>query len=382
MDYEGNFINLRRPLGLIVLSIAITLATASSSSEAAGTASNGPGNVNILAASNVSSANLSQTQRSPLCSTSVGSANDGPEAINELAGMVATLFWNNEDLLKRSVDDWNTPTCVFEDGRPKMSVFQDGLNYAFKNQSDWSKSKARLEYLKNKFPNEAFVALAESRYWCQYAWNARGSGFASSVTPEGWKLFRERLERAEATLINTKTYSSQIPDWYVEMIIVQSALDRPEEERDKTFIEGTQKFKTFYPIYFTMLNYLSPKWGGSWETVDNLVTWTVEHTQTIEGNSMYARLYWAASGGLPQGDQLFKNTRAKWKLMKKGFEDLMRRHPKSNWNLNNFAKFACQAGDKSTFLSLRKQIGANVINAAWSGDTTLDLCEAKYGFEQ
>ena len=68
--------------------------------------------------------------------------------------------------------------------------------------------------------------------------------------------------------------------------------------------------------------------------------------------------------------------------MKVGFEDLMARHPKSNWNLNNFAKFACEAGDKKTFLALRRQIGKNVMGAAWQGSPNLDLCNEKFGYAE
>ncbi len=321
-----------------------------------------------------------QIQASQHCQVFPSNPNDGPEALNMFTAQVADFFWRSEDFLKREVNDWNIPTCVFDDGRPRLSALLDGYDQAFRNESDWSKSLARVDYLKKKFPNQAFVALAEVKYWIEYAWNARGGGYASSVSKDGWKLFRERLERAERILIDTKSYSADLPNWYSEMIIVQSALDRPEDERDQVFLEGVKRFPTFYPIYFTMLNYLSPKWGGTWRTVDNLVKWSVEHTKAEESNSMYARIYWAAAGD-PKVN-LFKDTFATWSKMKHGFENLMVRHPKSKWNLNNFAKFACMAGDKQTFLKLRSQIGKDVIDAAWPDNTSLDLCETKFGYAE
>jgi Domain of Unknown Function with PDB structure (DUF3857) len=308
--------------------------------------------------------------------------NDGPDAIEAVKAKVGVYFWHNEIWLEGIANEWSNPECVFDDGRPMLGALKDGYGKVFKNQPDWSESLSRLEYLKKKFPDAAFVALAEAVYWSDYAWNARGDGFASSVTPDGWKLFSERLEKAEKVLNDTKSYSSQMPGWYDEMILVQSALDRPADDRDKTFLEGAKKYKTYYPTYFTMLNFLSPKWGGTWETVDNLVKWSVDNTKEIDGNSMYARLYWSAAGGLPAGTSLFKDTRASWPKMKQGFEDLMARHPRSRWNLNNFAKFACMANDKSTFLALRSQIGKDVIDAAWPRNTSLDLCETKFGYSQ
>ncbi len=317
-----------------------------------------------------------------LCMAKPGAANDGLAADDQLTASVSSYFWDMEDMLERSVSAWNTPACVFDDGRPKLSVLEWGYSNIFENQPDWSKSLDRIEYLKKKFPNKPFVALAEAAYWIAYAWDARGNGYASSVTKEGWKLSRERLEKAEKILNDTKSYSAGIPSWYVEMIQVQSALGRPEEDRDRTFIEGAKRFKTFYPTYIAMSTFLSPKWGGSWETVDNLIKWSVDNTKEIDGNSMYARLYWVTSAQMREGETLFKSTRASWPKMKNGFEDLMARHPKSNWNLNHFAKFACVAGDKKTFLSLRRKIGKHVMDAAWQGNPNLDLCDTKFAYAE
>lgn len=314
------------------------------------------------------------------CQILPGNPNDGPEAVDTFTSLVANFFWNSDDVLKRELNDWNIPPCVFDDGRPRLGVLLDGFDQAFNMENDWSKSLARVEVLKKKFPEEAFVALVEAKYWIDYAWNARGGGYASSITDDGRKLFKERLEKAEKILLDTKSFSAQFPAWYSEMIIVQSALDRSEDERDKVFLEGVKRYPTYYPIYFTMQNYLLPKWGGSWRAVDNLVKWSVEHTKVLDGNTMYARIYWSVSGD-PQVN-LFKDTFVSWPKMKRGFEDMMARYPKSKWNLNNFAKFACMAGDKQTFLNLRTKINKDVLERAWPENTSLDFCEMKFGYEQ
>lgn len=314
------------------------------------------------------------------CQVLPGNPNDGPDAMAAFSVEISNFFWSSDHFLMREINDWNTPTCVFDDGRPRVAVIRDGYDQAFGRESDWSKSLARVEYLKKKYPNEAFAAMAEVRYWSAYAWNARGGGYASSVSDDGWKLFRERLEKSEMVLLDTKPYAAQLPGWYDEMINVQSSLGRPEEERDQVFLEGVKRYPTYYPIYFTMLNYLLPKWGGTWRTVDNLALWSVEHTRAQEGTTMYARLYWVVSGD-PKVN-LFKDTFASWPKMKRGFEDMMARHPKSKWNLNNFARFACMAGDKQTFLKLRAEIGKDVFDGAWPQATSLDLCETKFGYAQ
>ena len=293
--------------------------------------------------------------------------------------MLAGYFWGDARRLERTIDGWNIPSCVYFDGRPRLAALRGAFDAAFSREQDWTKIYARIQELKKQFPNKTFVALAEADYWIVYAWDARGNGYASSVTQDGWKLFRERLEKAEKVLLDSKDYASANPIWYDEMLTVQSALDRSGDEKTKTFLEGAKKSETYYPLYFTMLNYMLPKWGGSWATVDSFVQWSVDNTKDVDGNSLYARLYWSAYQGLRPEERLFKDTRASWPKMKKGFEDMMARHPQSKWNLNNFAMFACMAGDKKTFRALRKQIGKDVAEDAWQGSETLDLCEAKYG---
>lgn len=313
------------------------------------------------------------------CMVIQGMSNDGPQAMNIYTGDVAEFFWGDARYLEQWSNDWNTPSCVFDDGRPRLSAFSSGYSLAFRNQNDWSKSYARIQELKKAHPGKAFIALAEASYWNAYAWDARGGGYASTVTPDGWQLFHERLGKAEQVLLDSKAYASALPPWYDDMLAVQTTLDRSPEQKMRTFLEGAKRFKTYYPLYFTMLNFLTPKWGGSWEQVDKFVAWSVENTKDVDGTTMYARLYWVAYQSLRPEEKLFRDTRASWPKMKKGFEDMMARHPKSKWNLNNFAKFACVAGDKTTFSALRRQIGNDVMEEAWPGPETLDLCEAKYG---
>jgi hypothetical protein len=305
---------------------------------------------------------------------------DVPNSSNFYSSYVRGLFWMDGGQLKRLVEEWNDPKCVSKDGQPTLMALSAGYASAIKGERDWSRTYARIQELKKQFPDEAFVALAEASYWSSYAWNARGHGYSDSVSEEGWQLFRQRLEKAEDILTLTKSYSANLPPWYRDMIEVEGALGRPEEARAKIFLEGVRRYPSYYPIYFTMLNFLLPKWGGSWETVDKMVEWSVEHTKEVEGNSMYARLYWVVAGD-PQV-RLFKDTMASWPKMKLGFEDLMARHPQSKWNLNNFARFACMAGDGETFSALRRKIGKDVSGDAWTGNTPLELCEEKFHYKE
>lgn len=305
---------------------------------------------------------------------------DMPGAAKFYSEQVASLFWSNGSELERLVNEWSDPSCVFKDGRPIMMALSMGYDIVLRNKNDRGKTYARIEELKNQFPNKPFVALAESVYWITSAWDARGTGCGCSVPEVDMMIFHERLEKAEKILIDSKSYAANLPQWYEKMIVIQGGLGRSIDERNKVFMEGVKRYPTYYPIYFAMSYFLEPKWGGSWRAVDNLVQWSVEHTKAQEGMTMYARIYWSMYGD--SDVNFFEDTPASWPKMKQGFEDIMARHPASKWNLNQFAKLACVAGDKNTFLALRKKIGKDVFADAWTGNATLDLCDTKFGYAE
>jgi len=329
---------------------------------------------------------LKQAQSTPLaptpenlrCALMPGRPTEGPEARNLYSSMLAAFFFDARHI-DQQFTDWNSPNCVFDDGIPMLAVLGgDAMSNMFVMRNDWDKGLARINELKKATSGRPYLAIAESAYWKAYAWNARGGGYASSVTRDGWKLYGERLEKAAQVLRDSKSYAASSPAWYDQMVDIQGAMSASREELGQTFAEGAKKFPTYYQLYFTMGNYLMPKWGGSWDDLERFAQWSVTNTKDMDGTSMYARIYWSVSRGLGEDETLFGTTRASWPKMKKGFEDLMERHPKSKWNLNAFAKFACMAGDKKTFLALRKRIGKDVMDKAWE-DLTLELCEAKYG---
>lgn len=304
---------------------------------------------------------------------------EGPAAYLFTVGYVRyDLISGSFKELDKKVKAWKNPDCVWNDGRPIMFALLAGYSEAFDDLSDWSAGAIRVEKLRKEYPRTNFAALAEAQYWVSYAWNARGTGYSSSVTKEGWKLFNQRLEKAEAILIESKPYADDLPGWYELMMRVQKYLGRPANEIDKVFIEGTEKFRKYFRLHTTMGLFMLPKWGGNWDMFDRLVKWSVDKTKEAYGISLYARLYMFAHAELQEGEDLFKVTKASWPQMRRGFEDLMKLTPKSIWNLNSFAAFSCMAGDKKTYLVLRKKIGVNTIEQAWEA-VSLDLCDRKYG---
>jgi Domain of unknown function (DUF4034) len=264
------------------------------------------------------------------------------------------------------------------DGGWKLKIFDHAIDYWFSTTNAWNSAYQHIRRWREKTPKSRAAALTEALYWLSYAWNARGGGYASSVTPEGWKLLRERLEKAGAVLLESKEYASSSPLWWEIYLRVGNGLGWPKQRLLEIFSEATKKGKYFYTIYTDMAYYLVPKWGGSWQLVDTFIKDAVKNTQRVEGHSIYARIYRNMSAQETEEFNLFRDSLASWPEMKRGFEDIVRPYPHSAWNINNFAAFACMAGDKETFQNLRFRIGKTITPDAWPSNYSFDLCEHKF----
>lgn len=328
-----------------------------------------------LATSNAIAAFSIKTPDVVHCTVKPGTPNDGPPAIRVLINYVDSTFYSAPAKLQQAVKEWKKPGCLLDDGRPKMSVLYHGIVDSV--AGNWDYTPGNLHKLEKRYPKSDILALAEAEYWYEYAWHARGSGVASTVSPEGWKLFKQRLEKTEQILKETKSYASDLPAWYQLMIDVEFELGRPQKTIVKTFNEAVHRYRFYYPNYFTMAFYLLPKWGGSWQVVDNFANWSVKYTQPKIGDTMYVRTYWYVYEKMWKSRTFFTKTKVSWKKMKASFQTIIRRHPKSYWDLNNYAKFACLAGDGDTFLSLRKKIGKHIMKYAWE-KLPLELCEERF----
>lgn len=273
----------------------------------------------------------------------------------------------------------------FPDGKFRISVIASGIisgiseelfvglnNGTIDNPDEIRHFESVFEKWRLVNKKSAIAAIAQAQVWNNYAWKMRGSGYANSVSPEGWKAFAEFTKKAEKILIDTKDYSSSLPIWYELMASIQLPNDR--KEFDRYYREGVAKFPWYFPLHFQMIGRLLPQWGGSIEEADKFITGVAKK----EGDAIYTRLYWAYAGGALPAD-LFKETKADWPRMKRGFIALMKETNNNNWTANNFAKFACIAGDKAAFRQAEAAMKGNINFDAWGQNISYPFCKKDLG---
>jgi hypothetical protein len=125
-----------------------------------------------------------------------------------------------------------------------------------------------------------------------------------------------------------------------------------------------------------MFLYLRPQWNGDLHQIERFAEAAVARTRSIEGESMYARIYWYASQAEFANDLFFKSF-ARWDRVNAGFKDILARYP-DDWNLNHYAKFACLAGDAKTTAKLLARIH-DPLPQAWQPEGLFRKCAESAG---
>src|SRR5262249_4269138 len=98
------------------------------------------------------------------------------------------------------------------------------------------------------------------------AWQARGGGWASTVTPQGWAGFKEHLEKAAQHFSEAYKLGPQYPEAAAEMITVAMAGGAPDGETPRLWFDRAVKAQLDYlKAYQNYLFSLMPRWGGTHE---------------------------------------------------------------------------------------------------------------------
>jgi hypothetical protein len=280
--------------------------------------------------------------------------NDGPIAINELMSQVRTLI--KQDRYKDLEDmasEFRTNKTRFPDGQWKIFHFYEALSKPEKQSGDdWKELFNHHEKWVRAYPYSitAQVALAET--WIKYGWDARGHGLSDTLTDEGMRLFRVRVQKAYDILQNMPPTSGDCPQKY--RLIMRIALDQGWERRlfENAFKNAVNYEPTYYEYYVAMANYLLPRWygkEGEWQKFAEVAT---SYTPKSEGMSAYTRILWGMwLKGVTKGTAFFEETGTSWQMMKQGFQDIEKNYPNSSWNLNYFCLFA-------TLAEIRKRLVA------------------------
>jgi hypothetical protein len=119
--------------------------------------------------------------------------------------------------------------------------------------------------LADRYPEDALAQLVAGSRQVAWAWEARSSARASRVTQEQFKLFHERLTRAEDLLYAAVELDPALAAPWCQLLMTARGLEHGPDVARRRFEAGTARDPFHVGIHSQMLQQLCAKWGGSHE---------------------------------------------------------------------------------------------------------------------
>lgn len=251
----------------------------------------------------------------------------GTEAEKQYTARVLELY-DNEDFaaIEAWIDEAAKDTVPLTNGKQKFVALFDAL--AYPSSPHLQKPQARVElctrWLK-AFPRSSTAAAIRIRSQLNYAWEARGSGYASSISDEGYKLFIERLtpiagwtEEAEQGEINNPLYCDSAIDF-------AKSIGQPKVRVDQ-LVEIAAKVPIWtYRPYLAATEYYLPRWYGGPGDMERFALRVYELTKNRLGAEAYTQIVVQVSRY--HGSTTFQDFQFSWPLIQQGFCDAAARVP-------------------------------------------------------
>lgn len=309
------------------------------------------------------------------------SADDAVVEASHISQQVEKFFFARQFEAIRDLDKElreNQQKQRLSDGRWSITFLFDHLERSSensKNYDEWTVKQKIADEWVAKYPDQVQPRIARAAIELGFAWAIRGPGFARDVSPERMDLFKLKVAYARKQLEHQAFEKQKHPLWFYYMLEIAKLQSWDSRSYQTLFNAGVMAYPGYEFLYFQATEYYQPIWHGSREQIRQFVDEAVERTRATDGMVMYTRLYWYMLARLR--DQTFDPGNAEWPPMKQGFERLMQDYPKSRWNLNAFAYYACMARDWDTLKALLPKIGDEPAMAIWSLPSRYYTCIEK-----
>jgi len=276
----------------------------------------------------------------------------------------------NYEELEKVAAAWRKPEARMLDGRWNLSVFYNTLAKTTEyTDKGFAETRQKLEEWRQKRPHAIEPVILLAKLEGSYAWFARGSGWANTVTEEGWRLMGERLDKAKSLLDSISDRRLECPQWTNAMQTVALGQGWPDGKVKGMLAEATAAWPDYWPYYAAEAHRLLPRWGGApgeWEKYSRSFPGGL-------GKELSARIPWSNQWAY---HNLFRDADIPWPQMKEGFERMVQRYPESTRTKSAFAVFAGMANDREICKRLLDELGDKVNMEFWISWQNVELARA------
>jgi hypothetical protein len=236
----------------------------------------------------------------------------------------------------------------------------------------WEAQIAALQEWMRHNPSSPTPRIALADAYENFAWKARGGGLADTVTPMGWKLFRQRIEKARVVLVQAEIISLNDPEWYDAMLVIANAQSWRGDQVGALVDKALSHEPGYYYVARDAAEFLLPKWNGSPGATQRFAWKVADKIGGAEGDATY---FFIAENVLVIQACSCPGSHARgmsWPRIRKGYAAIERLYGTNDLELNAIASLAVRAGDSQTAQQAFTKIGNNWNKDVWGSKAIFD----------
>jgi hypothetical protein len=270
----------------------------------------------------------------------------------------ADLIGEKFDDLDRTADQLRTEKSRFPGGEWQLYHFYTALDAPQQTEKDSAEHIAHLQHWMSQRPNSITAPVALATALTRWAWVARGHGYANTVTPEGWRLFGERMNEALEVLQGSEKMSVMCPQWYSAMLAVGTAQGWNRDRMHNVLDDGISLEPGYYYLYRQYANYLLPKWHGRPGDASSFALASADAVGGDAGDILYFEI---GTELIKRGNDEFPAHEMDWERLQRGYQALVSQSGRDGYRANQLAYMSWKFQDSTV---ARKQF--ELIGDAWN----------------
>ena len=180
----------------------------------------------------------------------------------------------------------------FAGGRWKLNVLYWAIEepQGHATEEDWAAHLRELKRWVSVRPKSITARVALANSYTAYAWTARGSDYADTVTQSGWRLLHERIDKAKTILDEASRLNDKCPHWYAVMQRVALA-EGWDPSRESALLSKAVAFEPGYYYYYrNHANFLKPQWNGEEGDAERFAAQAADSIGGAKGDVLYFQI--------------------------------------------------------------------------------------------
>jgi hypothetical protein len=211
--------------------------------------------------------------------------------------------------------------------------------------------------------------LVQGDFFIDYAWEARGNGVASTVTPAGWRKLKARLTEADKALVEAWRLQPDDPIAPTLMLKVELGLRGDRQEMEKWFERAMKADGNNKEACEAKMNWLDPKWHGS---LEEMLAFGRACRDTKNARAgiplLLAHAHYRFGRTLPEDqDVKYYRTKEVWNDIRSVHEAYLQQNPLDHTNRSFYAAFCFMCGQYAESDKQFKILGDKLVWTAGTG---------------